>query len=317
MNSFENNRRFVVWIMIVPLVATLIIMIGLASPGGAPDSSTAGQQIAGAVPAQSTDPGQSIFEQQCNACHTIGGGKLVGPDLEGVTAQRDRDWLIQWITEPDKMLAQGDPIATQLLQEYQQVPMPNLGLSQSDAEATLAYIEAQSGSEGQAQTGEAATSGQASAQQTAVQPPAGDPVIGKNYFTGAKRFQNGGSSCIACHSVTGIGALGGGTMGPDLTNAYSKFGEAGLVGFVQNPPTQTMNAVWAQKPLTPQEIAHLVAFLKAGAASDMHRPSNAIGQLVLLAGLGGLLFLGVIQFTWRKRLTEVRRSLTGDERLES
>lgn len=315
MNSFENNRRFVVWIMIVPLVATLIIMIGLANPGGAPQSTTAGQTNAAAVSAQSagrpvrrqTGQGETIFQQQCASCHTVGGGKLVGPDLQGVTTRRDRDWLVQWIIEPDKMLAQGDPTAAQLFQEYQQIQMPNLGLSQADAEAILAYIEAQSG-------GVAATTGEVAPQPAAVQIPVGDPVIGKDYFTGAKRFQNGGPACIACHSVTGIGALGGGTMGPDLTKAYSKFGEAGLVSFVQNPSTQTMRAVWVSRPLTPEEIGHLTAYLEV---SDTHGPTSAVAQLTLLAGLGGLLFLGVIQFTWRKRLTEVRRSLTGDERLES
>ncbi|MCZ7666994.1 MAG: cytochrome c [Chloroflexi bacterium] len=66
---------------------------------------------------------------------------MVGPDLEGVTERRDRAWLARWIAEPDKMLAEGDPIATQLLQEFNNVPMINSQLSPTQVEDVLAYLE--------------------------------------------------------------------------------------------------------------------------------------------------------------------------------
>ena len=48
--------------------------------------------LARAAPtAQDAAQGQAIFVQKCASCHTIGGGKLVGPDLKGVTATRPRD----------------------------------------------------------------------------------------------------------------------------------------------------------------------------------------------------------------------------------
>lgn len=94
-----------------------------------------------APPAQSAKEGQAIFQEKCAACHTIGGGKRVGPDLQGVTARRDRAWLMRWIKAPDLMLAAGDPIATQLLKEYNNVPMPNLRLTDPQVEALIAYLE--------------------------------------------------------------------------------------------------------------------------------------------------------------------------------
>ena len=33
--------------------------------------------------------GQQTFQSVCVSCHTIGKGKLVGPDLAGVTERRD------------------------------------------------------------------------------------------------------------------------------------------------------------------------------------------------------------------------------------
>ena len=94
-----------------------------------------------APPAQSPEEGQVIFQQKCAACHTIGGGPLAGPDLQGVAARRDRDWLTRWIFEPDKMLAEGDPIVAELFQEFNNVPMPNPALSEAQVAAVLAYLE--------------------------------------------------------------------------------------------------------------------------------------------------------------------------------
>ncbi len=91
--------------------------------------------------AKSTD-GQSTFQQLCVPCHNFGGGpQKTGPDLKGVTMRREREWLRRWIKEPDKMLAAGDPIATQLLKEYKNVPMPSFKLTDEQVEAIIAYLE--------------------------------------------------------------------------------------------------------------------------------------------------------------------------------
>jgi mono/diheme cytochrome c family protein len=92
----------------------------------------------------STEPGQAIFEQKCKSCHTIGGGRTIGPDLKGITRQRKRDWLIRVIVSPKELLAQEDPLLKQLVQEYDGLIMPNIGLSPEEAEEVLAYLEAQS-----------------------------------------------------------------------------------------------------------------------------------------------------------------------------
>jgi len=94
--------------------------------------------------------GESLFRTRCASCHTIGahaksGSPMdaVGPDLLGVTRNRDREWLTRWLSEPDKMLAEKDPIAVALLKKYK-VPMPNLSLNQLEINALLEYIEEES-----------------------------------------------------------------------------------------------------------------------------------------------------------------------------
>jgi mono/diheme cytochrome c family protein len=257
-----------------------------------------------APPAQSPQEGQQIFQEKCVGCHTIGKGKLVGPDLQGVTQKQTKAWLTQWISAPDKMLAAKDPIAMQLFSEYNNIAMPNMGLTDAQVASLIAYLETQTG----ASTPAAPTAQPQPQTQPAPAALVGDPAVGKALFTGAQRLQNGGPPCMGCHSVGGIGALGGGALGPDLTGAYAKYnGDAGLTAFLNSVPTVTMNAVWTRQPLTAQEQADLVAFLKQAAVTA--RPIDAVGQLAALAVVGMIVLLVIAQLYWRKRLVAVRRPM--------
>ncbi len=240
---------------------------------------------------QTDDGGQTIFEEKCIACHTVGAGNLVGPDLEGVTERRDRGWLIEWIQKPDEMLARGDPIAAQLLQEFNNVPMPNLGLSGSQAEDILAFLE---------------NPGGVISQQTIV--PKGDPAVGEAIFVGTSRLQNGAPSCISCHNTVGVGALDGGTLGPDLTNVYGRYGEAGLAAALENLPFPTMQGVFADKPLTEDEVSDLYAYF---IQRDQNQVQPVSFNFVLIGLLGFIVLILIGQLVWRKRLTQVRKPMLG------
>jgi protein SCO1/2 len=95
-------------------------------------------------PLNIADKGQYIFATHCAACHTIGHGDKIGPDLQGVTNQRERGWLARFISRPDKMIAAGDPVATELFRKYKQVNMPDLRLADVDINALIDYMQAQS-----------------------------------------------------------------------------------------------------------------------------------------------------------------------------
>jgi mono/diheme cytochrome c family protein len=87
------------------------------------------------------ETGEKIFQSVCAACHTIGKGKLVGPDLAGVTSRREAGWLHRKIKEPDALIAENDPLAMQLLQEANDVAMPPLDLSDEEVVAVIAYLK--------------------------------------------------------------------------------------------------------------------------------------------------------------------------------
>jgi protein SCO1/2 len=90
------------------------------------------------------DRGAYLFKTRCAACHTIGKGDALGPDLANVTTLRDHRWVSRYIAEPDKMLAEGDPIAVELFAKYKSVRMPNLSLGAEDVAVLLAHIEEKS-----------------------------------------------------------------------------------------------------------------------------------------------------------------------------
>lgn len=283
------HRREGLWLgfsILLLAVLTLVLMIQL-SPADA----------------QTADEGSGIFESKCAACHTIGDGALVGPDLEGVTTRREAAWLTRWIAEPDLMLAEGDPIATQLLLDFNGIPMPNLALTEAEVASVVVYLNTSLDTP-------AAEDPTPVAVVVALQP--GDSSVGKSLFEGSDRFENGGPPCLACHSIAGIGALGGGALGPDLTGAYDKYGADGISSILVTTPFQTMAPIFGDRPLTEQEQIHLAEFLSLASVSS--RTAASVGQLALLAAAGAASLLLVMRFIWRKRLKEVRRPMLARSR---
>lgn len=93
--------------------------------------------------ANPTDPmavkGKQDFESKCLACHSIGQGKKLGPDLAGLTKRRNDAWITNWLMNPEKMLA-SDADAKAMLKEYNNIPMPNQNLTKAEAEQYLKYF---------------------------------------------------------------------------------------------------------------------------------------------------------------------------------
>lgn len=85
--------------------------------------------------------GEPLFRRACAACHTIGQGDKVGPDLAGISERRERTWLLDFIQSPELMRRKKDPLALDLMAQRPSIRMPNLGLSRTDTEDLLSYID--------------------------------------------------------------------------------------------------------------------------------------------------------------------------------
>ena len=99
------------------------------------------QSYAAAPQITSRSAGDYIYRTRCASCHTIGGGDRLGPDLAGVVARRPHAWLVRWLKEPDKMLEEKDQLAVAMKKQYRNLPMPNLGLNDIDANALIDFLK--------------------------------------------------------------------------------------------------------------------------------------------------------------------------------
>lgn len=253
--------------------------------------------MSAAVAAQ--DP-SAFFDSNCSACHTIGGGAQGGPDLKDVTARRSREWVIAFITNPDRMVAAKDPTALALVKQADGMVMPTTpDLTPDMAAALVALIEQRSGKPTAAPT---------LAPEMATEQ---DVARGAELFAGTRALANRGPACLSCHDVAGLQRLGGGTFGPDLTRAHARLGGTrGLNGWLAAPPTPMMRATFRPAPLDPAEIRAVTAYLeKAAAGKAEPLPRRRGGALAFLSApfvVGALLAIGV---AGRKRLRGVRRAL--------
>jgi nitrite reductase (NO-forming) len=84
--------------------------------------------------------GKLAFESKCLACHSIGQGKKLGPDLAGVSKQRDAAWLTRWLKDPAKML-ETDEHAKAMLKESNNIPMPNQNLTDAEIREYIKYFQ--------------------------------------------------------------------------------------------------------------------------------------------------------------------------------
>ncbi|WP_318345488.1 c-type cytochrome [Flagellimonas baculiformis] len=82
--------------------------------------------------------GKGIYEQMCMACHRVG-KKFIGPAPNGVLERRTPEWVMNMILNPQEMVQQ-DPLAKDLLQEFNGSPMSNQGLTEEQARAILEYF---------------------------------------------------------------------------------------------------------------------------------------------------------------------------------
>lgn len=277
--------------------ATLLFSAVALSSLAAPPPARAFQEPA----TQAAEQGRETFETLCTACHTIGQGTRLGPDLEGVTQRRDEEWLIDFVQRSQDLIASGDPVATELFQEFDQLVMPDQPLTDGQVRDVLAYIRQ--------------TSSSAPARSSSSDPGAPAPSEeftedqirrGRALFQGTARFSGGGPACNSCHDVAHASVVGGGSLAVDLTDAYTRLGgAAGIRAMAANPPFPVMARAYEGRPLTDGEIQAVTGFLRRADEDPAASRPGRYASILLAAGFGGTgLFLAASALFWRGRRKE-------------
>ncbi|PNQ72497.1 cytochrome C [Hanstruepera neustonica] len=82
--------------------------------------------------------GEEVFKKMCTACHRPN-KKFIGPAPTGILERRSPEWIMNMILNPEEMV-KNDPLAKELLIEFNGSPMANQNLTEEEARAVLEYF---------------------------------------------------------------------------------------------------------------------------------------------------------------------------------
>ena len=111
------------------------VRVDLTNKGIGPIKSvTLGAEIDQAMAAK----GEEVYKMNCTACHKAD-KKFIGPAPKGILERRTPEWVMNMIMNPDEM-TQKDPLAKDLLVEFNGSPMANQHMSEEQARQMLEYF---------------------------------------------------------------------------------------------------------------------------------------------------------------------------------
>lgn len=253
--------------------------------------------------------GEELFKANCSACHTVGGGRLVGPDLAGVGDRRAPEWIVRFVQGSQAMVKAGDETAVALFKEYASIPMPDQPLTEAQV---LSIVEYARGS------GAAAAAMAPPPAQVAAEPTQADIEHGQALFQGKARPKNGGPSCNSCHEVVHDAVIGGGVLARELTTVFGRLGGPGVRSIIGAPPFPVMQRAYLDKPLTPEEVSSLVAFLQFSDRNHALQQPRDYGPKLAASGAGfTALLLGFYTVLWRGRKRQSVYQAISDRQITS
>lgn len=240
--------------------------------------------------------GEQLFNKTCAACHTIGKGRLVGPDLLNITEKRSQEWLIPFIKSSTSMIKSGDAEANAIFKEYNNLLMPDNTYSDAQIVSILEYIS----------QGGSGIAGQEDA--VAVDILAGTTVeninTGLRLFSGNQQLTNGGAACTSCHKVRDERIFSSGTLAKDLSESYDIMGSAGVSAVIKNPPFPVMHVAYNNHALSEEEIINLTAYLKSVSKERIYQRPRDFSMIFAIFGLiafSMILMSTIILYFKRKR----------------
>lgn len=96
-------------------------------------------EVSKTIDPKMAEQGEEIFQTRCTTCHQATDQRLIGPGLKGVTKIRTPAWIMNMITNPDKMV-QEDPVAKAIYNEFSQTQMTNQGLTGKEVREVLEFL---------------------------------------------------------------------------------------------------------------------------------------------------------------------------------
>ena len=87
--------------------------------------------------------GEEVYNMKCASCHKLTNEKLVGPGWKGVTKRNTPEWIMNFVTNTEEMLAKDPKAQAQL--EICLVRMPNQNVSDEAARQLYEFMRRNDG----------------------------------------------------------------------------------------------------------------------------------------------------------------------------
>lgn len=229
--------------------------------------------------------GEDLFNLTCKACHTVGKGRLVGPDLQNITEKRGQDWLLSFIKSSSAMIKSGDADAVAISKEFNGLLMPDNLYTDAQILAILDYIKGGGPKDGE----------QVAIVDILDGTSTKNIAAGAAFFSGEARLTNGGAACNSCHSVKDERIFSGGTLAKNLTETWDNMGSSGVAAVIKSPPFPVMNMAYSKYPLTEDEVIDLTAYLKSVSQERYYQRSADFSLAFAIFGI--LFFIMIIIVT--------------------
>jgi cytochrome c2 len=86
--------------------------------------------------------GETLFNNNCKACHSAQDEVVVGPGLKGIQERRDLAWLVKWVKNPNGVIQSGDEYAVALYNKFNKAQMTAFpAFGEKEVKDILAYVE--------------------------------------------------------------------------------------------------------------------------------------------------------------------------------
>ncbi len=115
--------------------AKIVASVDLSNKGIGPIKSIT---LESSINSAMANKGKQIFNSKCSACHRID-RKFIGPSPKGIIKKRSPEWIMNMIMNPTEMV-QKDPIAKELLAQFNGAPMADQNIPEEEARAILEYF---------------------------------------------------------------------------------------------------------------------------------------------------------------------------------
>jgi mono/diheme cytochrome c family protein len=136
---------------------------------------------------------------------------------------------------------------------------------------------------------------------------------GAKIFAGVIPLVNGGPSCISCHHA-GIGRLGGGTLGPDLTNIWATKPFLIHPAWINGGGVPLMGPIYLEHKVTEEEVEDLKAFFKARAETAVAAEGKPVSAKFIGSGIVGFISIMIVfSIIWSGRYRKRNKGTAHDD----